>query len=234
MTPEAPREPAPEPPQATLKPRSATRQPSDASADGGDDRPTSQPARRRERASWRERSPRSFAGRAYAGLASLGVVVGAIAATIALFGDVTKLFKGEPPTVIDARIERVVQTRARMPFGDYLREVRLPSSSFNSAELAQHGYEFNVTVTISGRIGKELPLRWKMFRRPETPLPGPIYDREAVGFEPAGTTHSDSWPVWVPYPPDSGTYYIRFTLQDERGLPASQLDSTDISFPPRN
>lgn len=183
--------------------------------------------------SLRRRSKPSLARRAYTGLAALGVIVGALAATLALFGDVTKMFKPAPPTAIDARIDEVTQTRTRMPFGEYLRDVKLLQSTFNKVQLAQLGYEFTVRVTITGRIGKELPMRWRMFRRPETPLPGPIYDREAVGFQPASETHSDSWPVWVPYPPSPGRYYVRFTLQDERGLPTSQRDSAHFAYPPR-
>jgi hypothetical protein len=185
-------------------------------------------ARRRTR---RRRSP--FTRRLYAAVAGLGVVVGALAGTIALFHDVFGLFQSDPPAAIDARIDKVVQTRSRMPFGEYLAATKLPRSSFSKEQLDQPGYEFMVTVTITGRTGKELPLRWRMFRKPETPLPGPIYDREAVGFEPKGEKHSNSWPVWVPYPPRPGSYYVRFTLDDPKGLPADQRDSPTFAHPPR-
>ena len=159
------------------------------------------------------------------------MIVGALAGTLALFHDVFGLFNSDPPASIDARIDKVVQTRSRMPFGEYLSETKLPRSSFSKEQLVQPGYEFAVTVTITGRLGKELPLRWRMFRKPETPLPGPIYDREAVGFEPKGAKHSNSWPVWVPYPPNRGTYYVRFTLDDPNGLPADQRDSATFTYP---
>jgi hypothetical protein len=180
----------------------------------------------------RRRRP-AFARRAYAVVAGLGVVVGALAGTIALLHEAFGLFVSDPPASIDARIDKVVQTRSRMPFGEYLGEAKLPRSSFSREQLAQPGYEFTVTVTITGRIGKELPLRWRMFRKPESPLPGPLYDREAVGFEPKGAKHSNSWPVWVPYPPKRGTYYVRFTLDNPNGLPADQRDSAAFTYPPR-
>jgi hypothetical protein len=160
-------------------------------------------------------------------------VIGVLAGGLGLVKDVGGLFESRPPATIDATIDRVIQTRSRMPFGEYLAAAKLSPAGFSREELAQPGYEFTVTVTISGRIGKELPLRWRMFRRPESPLPGPIYDREAVGFEPQGTRHSDSWPVWIPYPPTAGRYYVRFTLQDPTGLPASERDSGTFSHPPR-
>ena len=178
------------------------------------------------------RGRRSLGRRVYAGMAALGVIVGALAGTLALFDDVRGLFTDEPPPVLDARIDNVVQTRSRMPLGEYLRVAKLPTASFSKAQLDQPGYEFTVSVTITGRLGTELPLRWHMFRRPETPLPAPIYDREAVGFEPGSATHANSWPVWVPYPPRPGAYYVHFTLEDEHGLPASQRDSADFTHPP--
>jgi hypothetical protein len=163
----------------------------------------------------------------------VGVIVGALAGVLGLFHDVGGLFKTDPPASINASIDKVAQTRSRMPFGEYLDDTKLPRAGFSKEQLAQPGYEFTVTVTISGRVGKELPLRWRMFRTPETPLPAPIYDREAVGFEPKGERHSDSWPVWVPYPPGRGRYYVHFTLQDPHGLPASQRDSAHFTHPPR-
>jgi hypothetical protein len=184
------------------------------------------------KAARRRRRRPALGRRAYAAIAGLGVIAGALAGTIALFHDVLGLFASDTPASIDARIDKVVQTRTRMPFGEYLDETKLPRSSFSKEQLAQHGYEFTVTVTITGRVGQELPLRWRMFRKPETPLPGPIYGREAVGFEPKGEKHSNSWPVWAPYPPRRGTYYVRFILDDPNGLPADQQDSPTFTYPP--
>jgi hypothetical protein len=172
------------------------------------------------------------ARRVYAAFVTLGVIVGALAGVLALSHDIRGLFTSDTPAAIDARIERVVRTRSRMPFGEYLADTKLPRSGFSREQLAQPGYEFTVTVTITGRVGKTLPLWWRMFRKPETPLPAPIYDREAVGFEPKSKTHSDSWPVWVPYPPTAGNYFVRFILRDPDGLPASQRDSGRFGYSP--
>ena len=172
------------------------------------------------------------AHRVYAAFVTLGVIVGALAGVLALSHDIGGLFTSDTPAAIDARIERVVRTRSRMPFGEYLADTKLPRSGFSRAQLAQPGYEFTVTVTITGRVGKTLPLWWRMFRKPETPLPAPIYDREAVGFEPKSKKHSDSWPVWVPYPPTAGNYFVRFILRDPDGLPASQRDSARFGYAP--
>jgi hypothetical protein len=169
--------------------------------------------------------------RLYAWIGAAGAIIGVLAGALALVKDVGGIFHSDAPAAIDASIDRVVQTRTRMPFGEYLAMAKLPRGGFSRAQLAQPGYEFTVTVTISGRIGKKLPLHWRMFRRPESPLPGPIYDRDAVEFEPQGRRHSDSWPVWVPYPPKPGRYYVRFTLEDPSGLPASERDSATFSHP---
>src|SRR5690349_10491169 len=108
-------------------------------------------ARRRPRR--REESKLSPGRRVMAVFAGVGVVVGALAGVLALFGDVRDLFKDDTPEAIDARIEAVERTRDRMPLGEYLRLVRLPRSSFSAEQLAQPGYEFVVTVTITGRVG---------------------------------------------------------------------------------
>lgn len=168
--------------------------------------------------------------RVYGMIAGLGVVVGALAGTLALLHDVFGLFQNDPPAAIDARIDAVVKTRNAMPLGEYLNDAKLPRASFSRQQLEQRGYEFVVTVTIAGRVGNDLPLRWRMFRKPEVPLPGPIYDRKAVGFEPKGQLHSNSWPVWVPYPPRAGQYFVRFTLDDPQGRPASQQDSPTFRY----
>jgi hypothetical protein len=183
------------------------------------------------KASRRRRRGRPALGRrVYGAIAGLGVIVGALAGTLALFHDVFGLFRSDPPASIDARIDEVVKTRKAMPLGEYLDEAKLPRSSFSKDQLGQPGYEFVVRVTIAGRVGKDLPLRWRMFRKPEVPLPAPLYDRKAVGFEPKGQVHSNSWPVWVPYPPRSGEYYVRFTLEDSQGRPASQQDSPTFHY----
>ena len=60
------------------------------------------------------------ARRVYAAFVTLGVIVGALAGVLALSHDIGGLVTSDAPAAIDARIERVVRTRSRMPFGEYL------------------------------------------------------------------------------------------------------------------
>ena len=77
------------------------------------------------------------ARRVYAAFVALGVVVGALAGVLALSHDIGRLFTTDTPAAIDARIGKVVRTRTRMPFGEYLADTKLQRSGFSPQQLAR-------------------------------------------------------------------------------------------------
>jgi hypothetical protein len=137
-----------------------------------------------------------------------------------------------PPTKVDARIEKVSSRNVAEPLRDYLHETRQSNRPYTPDQLRQPGYVFNVSVRIIGRRGKKFPLRWSLYRRPEARIPGPAYNRSAGDMTPESADHTSTWPVWVPYPQRHGTYFVRFTLDDQRNRPVSDEDSPAFRYPP--
>jgi hypothetical protein len=167
----------------------------------------------------------------YAGVAAAGVVFGALAAGLSLIDWVADRFDRPTPAVIDPRISSVRQRDARQPLDDYLRETRQPRTGFSPEQLRQAGYVFSVHLDIRGAVGNEFELRWAMYdAKRERRLRGPTYNQVAGDVRPESPRHSRTWPVWVPYPRTGGTYFVRFTLDDDRHQPVSELDSQRFTF----
>jgi hypothetical protein len=140
--------------------------------------------------------------------------------------------QGAPPAKVDARIERVTSRNVAEPLRDYLDETRQSNRRYTPDQLRQPGYVFNVSVRIIGQRGKKFPVRWSLYRRPEARIAGPSYNRMAGDMTPESADHASTWPVWVPYPPRRGTYFVRFTLEDQRNRPVSEQDSHAFRYPP--
>jgi hypothetical protein len=64
-------------------------------------------------------------------------------------------------------------------------------------------------------------LYWSMHKANGARLKDPIYspNRPAAQFTPASRKHAGGGPVWLPYPPRRGDYYVRFTLFDTKHKP---------------
>jgi hypothetical protein len=137
-----------------------------------------------------------------------------------------------PPTKVDARIEKVTSRNVAEPLRDYLVLTRQSNRGYSPVQLRQPGYVFNVSVRILGQRGKKHPVRWSLYRRPEQRIPGPAYNRSAGDMTPESEDHASTWPVWVPYPQRRGTYFVRFTLDDQRNRPVSEKDSPAFGYPP--
>jgi hypothetical protein len=140
--------------------------------------------------------------------------------------------EGAPPAKVDARIERVTSRNVAEPLADYLNDTRQSKRRYTADQLRQPGYVFNVSVRIIGQRDKKFPVRWSLYRRPEARVAGPSYNRIAGDMTPESDDHASTWPVWVPYPPRRGTYFVRFTLQDQRNRPVSEQDSQAFRYPP--
>jgi hypothetical protein len=153
--------------------------------------------------------------------------------TLALLGLFIVLWPSlKVPGKVDARIEKVTSRNVAEPLSDYLDETRQSTRRYTAAQLRQPGYVFNVSVRIIGQRGKKFPVRWSLYRRPEARIPGPSYNRIAGDMRPESADHASTWPVWVPYPPHRGTYFVRFTLEDHRNRPVSEHDSRAFRHPP--
>lgn len=175
----------------------------------------------------------SLAGRLEKGLALAGALIGVLAGGVGVI-DWAGGLAGHPPPQIDARIERVAARDVAEPLRRYLADTSQSSRGYSTRQLSQRGYVFDVSVRIIGQRGKKFPVRWALYRlHPETAVQGRSYDQIAGDMKPASDNHASTWPVWVPYPLATGTYVVRFTLEDQRRRPISEQRSAPFRYPPR-
>jgi hypothetical protein len=165
--------------------------------------------------------------RLYAAVAAVGVVVGTLTGGLSLVDWVGNLFDDPaPPAVIDARLRHAHEVAAQERLDDYLSQTGQKEKGFTPADLRERGRVFEVAVAIEGEVGSHFQLRWKMYRaESDEPVPGSTYDQVAADVVPESPTHRQRWPVWIPHPQRPGTYYVRFTLQNNRGQPVDHIDT---------
>lgn len=179
----------------------------------------------------RDAGPRSLARRIYGGIAGLGVIIGVAVGGLQFVDALEKRVKDEPPARIAPQITEVRHESTGETLLDYLEETRQPSRSFSREQLKQPGFVFDVGVRIVGLVDEPYELRWSMYERRDSTakrLRGDVYNQVAAEFVPKSSDHLTDWPVWVPYPPNGGTYVVRFTLVDDRGLPVDRMNSPDV------
>ena len=177
----------------------------------------------------------SVGRRVIAVFAGLAVIGGGLTSLTGVVDWIGKRFDdppAPPPERVDARINSVTRRDVRAPLGEYLRTANQSTNNLEAWELRQRGYVYNVRVTITGFLGRRLPLRWAMFDARGTRLSGPIYNQVAGDLKPRGGTHSSTSPIWIPYPEHSGRYFLRFTLEDGRGRPVDEVDARSFQHPP--
>jgi hypothetical protein len=169
--------------------------------------------------------------RVYKGIAAGGVVVGAVVGLLSLVDWFDQRLDDPPPVAINARIDDVRQRSARKPFVDYLKQTKQSLAGLTAEQLRQRGYVFDVELQIVGEVGQKFPLRWSVYQaRSEERLRGEIYNQFAGNVRPKGPSHTATWPVWIPYPRDPGTYFVEFTLEDEDHRPVYQEKSRRFHF----
>jgi hypothetical protein len=166
--------------------------------------------------------------------AVLGAVLGVLVAATTLIDWISNRGSDEPPATIDARVLSVTRTSVAETLGDYVRDTApAKKPPYTPEQLRETGYVFEVRVSIEGQLEQRLPLRWAMYsgaggRR----LGGDTYNQVAATFTPEGTRHSRTWPVWIPYPPAEGRYFVRFVLADADGRPVDERDSEPFRYVP--
>jgi hypothetical protein len=136
------------------------------------------------------------------------------------------------PAAIDAQIVDVEPRGDNETLADYVRSTKPPGGThYTREQLAERGYIFAVRVRIRGAQGQKLPLRWSLYETRRGRLPGAVDNQIGVVFAPLAREHARTWPVWLPYPPHPGEYYVRFTLEDSEGRPVDTKDTRPFRWP---
>jgi hypothetical protein len=172
--------------------------------------------------------------------ARLGTAFAAVAAVVGLLVGLTSLVdwlgrqfddpKPPPPSEIDARVGDVSLRSSAEPLETYLRSIGESLRGLTRAELREEGFVFAVRVRLTGAVGEKFPLTWSLHEAGTgSRLRGWAYNQPAqVTFVPRGREHARTWPIWVPSPGRRGSYFLRATLKDEKGLPVDERDSPDF------
>jgi hypothetical protein len=133
-----------------------------------------------------------------------------------------------PPAAVDARVSALTLRDTRLPLAEYLSSTGQSTKGLTRSEANEPGYVFSVRVRLKGGIEHDFPLLWTLHRaKTGERLKGALYNQPAsVTFTPLARDHARTWPIWVPYPPDSGAYFLRVTLTDEKRQPVDERQST--------
>lgn len=165
---------------------------------------------------------RKRVGSAAAGLAAL---VGFLVGVTTLVDFAGGLDADEPPPpAIDARVSEVSLTTVREPYEHYLRATNESLGGLTKAEREEKGLVFAARVRFKGGEGDRYLLRMSVFNS-RTGRPLPAYAFDAAEFTPGAQSHGREWPVWLPYPPRPGSFFVRATILDANDQPVDEQDS---------
>ena len=125
------------------------------------------------------------------------------------------------------RVTELTLKRSRLSYAAYRRQLK------GAAELAfpisaqpdDLGLQLEAELVVENRAGERFSLRWRMYEtRTGGQVKGPDYDSQ-VAFRTAFRMWTASFPVWVPYPPRKGSYFVTLSVLDENGQPISHRNS---------
>jgi hypothetical protein len=149
--------------------------------------------------------------------ASLGAIVALVASVVALWREFSPTDPPAADTPKDAVILEITFRDKNRRFGDFLDDVHREAEkkSYTNARLDKVGLVFNVKVEIKGRNGVPLEIRYTMLNDENGEH---IYD-DRIGREitPDASVDRGTVPTWVPAPPRTGRYVVRFDITDRKG-----------------
>ena len=164
------------------------------------------------------RPPRLTPKRVWGGLVAVTTVLVTLTTLFDWFEGKVDKPAPPPPQRIDPRIDFARMDPVRERFGDFLAEAGHSADGLSREEAAEEGMVFRVRVTLRGRAGERIRLRWRMYGARGRRVPE--YSAISGEYTTRGEAHSNTSPVWIPYPPRPGRYLMKFTLlsRDDKTL----------------
>ncbi len=148
--------------------------------------------------------------------AGVAATVGVLASLVGVLSYIDEKRRDAPPS---ERKSLTIQSVTLQDRAERLEEFltrKTPNStgrSYAPIELRQRGYSFLLDVRAQGPVGARLRLRWSLRRVGGGAVSGREYDQVASDFKTSALDQTAEVPVWVPHPPVSGRYFVRFTFQ---------------------
>jgi hypothetical protein len=101
--------------------------------------------------------------------------------------------------------------RGHVRLGTYLAGT-IAAARSSQAQLHEEGFVFSVSVELKGYRGTPMSVFWSVLNA-TTHVPVPVSLRpDLPAIRPTEQTYTRRLRVWVPYPPSSGKYVVRFRL----------------------
>jgi hypothetical protein len=155
----------------------------------------------------------------------VGLLVG-LTTLVDWIGDKVDDPEPPPPPEIDNRITGLRVRGTGETLEDYLRDTGQSLRGLSDRRLREEGVTFVIRVRLKGAIGERFPLRLTVYDRENGErVEGGIYDQVVADFTPSSRNHARSVPLWMPYPPQTGEYFVRATLTDAKRRPVDERDS---------
>jgi hypothetical protein len=157
-----------------------------------------------------KRGLRKWLGDLSTGVKTIGGIAGAIAAVLGVLFLLVPNLRPEPtPDEGSATFEKPTLEQP-VTFGQYLRRVELPQTSYSAAQLKRPGVIAAVQLTIKGYRGRSLPLRWYALDLGTHD----IVDEQSKRylFKPDRNVTPLTWPFWVALPETPGPFKIVFEI----------------------
>jgi hypothetical protein len=163
-------------------------------------------------------------------VAGAGAVAGVLLTLTALFDWFEGKVTTPPPKRIAADLIRADLQPVRETLGEYLVDQGRPVAHLTREQRREQGLVFLIEVRLRGGRDEEMPLRWQLYRGTGKRVPGETYRQTPIGFVPGNQDHQRTARLWLPYPPASGRYFVRFTVLNPNGETVDELNTGRFRF----
>jgi hypothetical protein len=165
-------------------------------------------------------------------VAGIGAVAGVALTLTALFDWFEGKVTTPPPKRIAADLVRAELQPVRETLGEYLVDQGQPTAPLTREQRREPGLVFLIEVRLRGGRDEEMPLRWQLYRGSGRRVPGDLYRQTPFGFIPGNQDHQRTARLWLPLPPTTGRYFVRFTVLNPKGETVDELTTKPFRFMP--
>jgi hypothetical protein len=163
-------------------------------------------------------------------VACVGAVAGILASLTGLFDWIQGKVTTPPPKRIAADLVRAELQPVRETLGEYLVDQGQPTARLTREQRHEPGLVFLIEVRLRGGRDEEMPLRWQLYRTGGRRVPGAVYRQTPFGFVPGNQDHQRTARLWLPFPPSSGRYFVRFTVLNPKRETVDELNTKPFRF----
>lgn len=158
-----------------------------------------------------------------------------LAATLTVVFLLVPSLRPDPPPVEFSATLSDQKIESDVALSDYYARLRIdPPQSLSAGALLKRGVIVSFTVVIEGFQDKESRLTWSVFDATTNKRSSDAWLVAQPGwpaetFTPLGNRDQANGEIYVPEPPEAGSYFVRLELNDPTGTRIATLDSPVFS-----